>query len=130
LNVLGSNRLLTAHKASQTDKQIRNLRITLAVIIAKLKLNNSGQEDGKPWFVSSDGLVKYIQALISHAMQGNDRIEIPEFYYDRKTLADYNRLKHLLSTALTELQCQSGNMNAAEVAAIYKFLVNGLRNLD
>ena len=100
------------------------------MIIAKLKLNTAGLEDNKPWFVSREGLLQYIQALISHAMQGADRIEIPEFYYDRKSLPDYSQLKNLLSTALTELQRKSGSMSAAELSAIYKFLNSGLRGFN
>lgn len=80
--------------------------------------------------MSGEGLTQYIQALLSHAMQGTDQVEIPEFYYDRTTLAEYPRLKQLLSTALTELQRQSGSMSSSDLKTIYKFLVSGLRSLD
>lgn len=112
--------------ADLTEKQLRNLRITLAVIIAKLKLNTAQQAEGKPYFVSREGLLHYIQALVSHAMLGIDRLEIPEFYYDRESLEDYTQLKQLLASTLTELQQCSG-ANDVNLSSIYKALINGLR---
>ncbi len=112
-----------------TDKQIKNLRVTLAVIIAKLKLNTAQPEEGKPYFVSREGLLQYIQALISHAMLDADRLEIPEFYYDRDKLNDYDRLKHLLASALTDLQRGSGT-DDRNLAGVYQALLLGLRRIS
>ncbi len=92
-----------------TEKQLRNLPVTLAVIIAKLKLNAINQADGKNNFVSREGLYHYIGSLVSHAMQGTDKLEIPDFYYDREGLSDYSLLKQLLSSSLTNLQRFSQN---------------------
>jgi hypothetical protein len=109
-----------------TDKQIKNLRVTLAVIIAKLKLNTARPEEGKPYFVNREGLLRYIEALISHAMLDADRLEIPEFYYDRNKLNDYDRLKHVLASALTELQKGTGT-DDPKLAGVYQALLVGLR---
>jgi hypothetical protein len=111
-----------------TDKQIRNLRVTLAVIIAKLSLNTARPGEGKPYFVNREGLLQYIQALVSHAMLGADRLEIPEFYYDRDKLNDYDRLKHLLASALTELQKGSG-AGDPELVRVYQALLVGLQRI-
>jgi hypothetical protein len=111
-----------------TDKQIRNLRVTLAVIIAKLKLNTAQPGEDKPYFTNQEGLLHYIQALVSHAMLGADRLEIPEFYYDRNKLNDYDQLKHLLASALTKLQKGSGS-DDPNLAGVYQALLGGLRHL-
>ncbi len=112
--------------ANLSEKQMRNLRVTLAVIIAKLKLNTTVPEEGKPYFVNKEGLLQYIQALISHAMLGADRLEIPEFYYSREHLNDYGQLKQLLVSALTELQKSPGNANLPNV---HNALLLGLRHI-
>lgn len=112
--------------ANLSEKQIRNLRVTLAVIIAKLKLNTTLQEEGKPYFVSREGLLQYIQTLISHAMLGADRLEIPEFYYNRDSLNNYDDLKQLLVSALIELQRDTSNANLPEV---HNALLIGLRHI-
>jgi hypothetical protein len=112
--------------ANLSEKQMRNLRVTLAVIIAKLKLNTAMPEEGKPYFVNREGLLQYIQTLISHAMLGADRLEIPEFYYSRDNLNDYNQLKQLLVSALTELQRGSGDANLPDV---HNALLMGLRHI-
>lgn len=111
-----------------TDKQIRNLRVTLAVIIAKLKLNTARSGEGKPYFVNREGLLEYIQALVSPTMLGGDRLEIPEFYYDRDKLSDYDRLKDLLASALTELQKGSGK-DDPKLAQVYHALLVGLQRI-
>ncbi len=111
-----------------TDKQIRNLRVTLAVIIAKLKLNTAQPGEDKPYFTNQEGLLHYIQALVSHAMLGADRLEIPEFYYDRDKLNDYDQLKHLLASALTELQQGSGT-DDPKLTGVYQTLLGGLRRI-
>lgn len=112
--------------ANLSEKQIRNLRVTLAVIIAKLKLNTALPEEGKPYFVSREGLLQYIQALVSHAMLGADRLEIPEFYYSRANLSDYDQLKELLVSALTELQRGPEDANLSDV---HRALLAGLRHI-
>ena len=116
------------HPSQMTDKQLKNLRVTLAVIIAKLKLNTARPGEGKRYFVNREGLLQYIQTLISHAMLGADRLEIPEFYYDRDKLNDYDRLKQLLASALTELQKGSGT-DDPNLAGVYQALLGGLRHL-
>jgi len=114
------------YPANPMDKQARNLRITLAIIIAKLKLNTAQAGEGKPYFVNREGLLRYIQALVSHAMTGGDKLEIPEFYYNREDLDEYSQLKHLLASALTKLQ---GDPHDANLTEVYKGLLNGLRHI-
>ncbi len=112
-----------------TEKQLRNLRVTLAVIIAKLKLNTVHQADNRGNFVNRDGLYHYIQSLVSHAMLGTDKLEIPDFYYDRDGLSDYPMLKQLLAVSLTELQ-RFSDPQENDLNDIYRTLLSGLKELN
>jgi hypothetical protein len=116
--------------ADINEKQLRNLRVTLAVVIAKLRLNNTENfVNSKSHFVTQDGLFKYIESLASHAMEGKDNIEIPEFYYSRESMLEYPRLKELLASTLTDLQ-RFPYTKGAILDSIYHSLIIGLRELS
>jgi hypothetical protein len=122
---------MNAADFDRQEKQVRNLRATLAVVIAKLRLNKT-QEEGEvnqSHFVSKEGLIKYIQSLIIQAMEGNDTIEIPEFFYDRSELGNYSLLKQALSTALTGLQRLAYDKHLT-LDGIYRDLMSSLRELE
>jgi len=111
------------------EKQVRNLRATLAVVIAKMRLNKIQGEHNKPHFVSEKGLIRYLQGLVTLAMEGEDNIDIPEFFYDPAALKDYAQLKQVLGTALTDLQRLIHDKNLT-LEEIYRNLMNSLRDLE
>ncbi len=119
---------MNAADFDRQEKQVRNLRATLAVVIAKLRLNKTQEEVSQSHFVSEEGLIKYIQSLIIRAMDGDDAIEIPEFFYDRDELSNYSQLKQALSNALTGLQRLAYDKHLT-LDSIYRDLMNSLRDL-
>lgn len=119
---------MNAADFDRQEKQVRNLRATLAVVIAKLRLNKTDEEGSDSHFVNKEGLIRYIQSLIMQAMEGNDNIEIPEFFYDRSALSNYPLLKQALSTALTDLQRLTYDKHLT-LDGIYRDLMNNLKDL-
>jgi len=111
------------------EKQVRNLRATLAVVIAKLRLNKTQGTTDQSHFVNREGLVNYIKNLVVRAMEGNDNIEIPEFFYDRSSLNNYAALKLALSTALTNLQRLAYDKHLT-LDGIYRELMGSLQDLE
>ncbi|MDJ1501014.1 hypothetical protein [Xanthocytophaga agilis] len=120
---------MNAADFDRQEKQVRNLRATLAVVIAKLRLNKTYEEGNESYFVSKEGLIRYIQSLITQAMEGKDNIEIPEFFYDRASLNNYPLLKQVLSTALTDLQRLNYDKHLT-LDSIYRDLMNSLKDLE
>lgn len=120
---------MNATDSEQNEKQVRNLRATLAVVIAKLRLNKIQGEQNQTHFVNEKGLIRYLQGLATSAMEGKDSIDIPEFFYDPGTLKDYPLLKQVLGTALTDLQRLTHDKNLT-IEEIYRNLINSLRDLE
>ncbi len=113
----------------RNEKQVRNLRATLAVVIAKLRLNKIQDNQEQTNFVNEKGLIKYLQTLANRAMEGADNIDIPEFFYDPSTLKNYPMLKQVLGTALTDLQRLTHDKSLT-LEGIHRDLMNSLRDLE
>ena len=75
------------------------------------------------------GLLRYIQNLVTQAMEGKDGMEIPDFFYDRDDMQNYPALKQTLSAALTDLQRLEFDRNLT-LDQIYRNLLNNLRDLE
>ena len=120
---------MNAADPDRNEKQVRNLRATLAVVIAKLRLNKVHDNQPQADFVDAKGLVKYLQTLVNRAMEGGDNIDIPEFFYNPGTLKDYPLLKQILGTALTDLQRLTHDKSLT-LEGIHRDLANNLRDLE
>jgi hypothetical protein len=120
---------MNAANPDHNEKQVRNLRATLAVVIAKLRLNKIQDKQGQAHFVNEKELLRYLQGLVTRAIEGEDNIDIPEFFYDPGTLKDYPLLKQILGTALTDLQRLAYDKNLT-LEEIYRNLMNSLRDLE
>ncbi len=110
------------------EKKVRNLRATLAVIIAKLRLNQSSNLSNQKNFFTQEKLIFYIQKMIVQAMQGANNMEIPDFYYSREDFHAYQELKNALVEALTSLQHLSFERNLT-LDEIYRTLLQRLTKL-
>ncbi|MCU0355271.1 MAG: hypothetical protein MUD08_16275 [Cytophagales bacterium] len=120
---------MNAAEFDQQDKPVRNLRATLAVVIAKLKINQTNNNSTQERFMGKIGLLRYIQNLVTQAMEGKDDMEIPDFFYDRDDMQNYPALKQTLSAALTDLQRLEYDNNLT-LDQIYRSLINNLRDLE
>lgn len=120
---------MNAAEPDRNEKQVRNLRATLAVVIAKLRLNKTHGDRQQSDFLDEKGLMKYLRTLANRAMEGGDEIDIPEFSYNPDTLKDYALLKQILGTALTDLQ-RLAHDKSLTPEAIHRNLMNSLRDLE